>query len=437
MHAATRTTASVLDASPWTAFQIRSWLLIAVTILFDGIDQNLMPATVPALSHGWGIDPRTFATVTALATVAMLLGSAIAGVLSDRIGRRWTLIGATFIYGVAGLAGAGAWDVTSMGVTRVIAGLGLGAALTTAVVSMAEHTPTRKRGIAIASAMLGVPIGGIVAGAAGALLIPTHGWQAVYLVGGSLPVVLAALYVVLLPETPAFLRLQPGDGLARYFRRMGVPMPEEIAPGAAIVGPPRGSPLALLSPDLRRNTLLLWAGFFCSLLISYHVIAWLPALMARSGASDAMASASLSYLSIGSLTGGISASFLVYFLGSRISMVGGAAASLLVGLWLAFTFDAAPTGAATLAVLPTLLIGVSIINTLFYTILPNVYPEPVRGVGIGIGMAMGRLGAVASAYIGAWGLGGGGARFFGVVVVAGLIALLSFGLVDKHQPKGR
>lgn len=431
------TTANVLDASPWTPFQIRSWILIAITILFDGMDQNLLAATVPALSRAWSVDPRSFATVTALATVAMLMGSVIAGVLSDRLGRRWTLIGATLLYGVAGLAGAGAWGVTSMGATRFVAGLGLGAALTTAVVSMAEHTPTRKRGIAIASAMLGVPIGGIVTGAMGALLIPTHGWQAVYLLGGVLPIVLAMLYILLLPETPAFLRLRDGRGLARYFQKMGVPMPEEIAPGVAVVGPPRGSPLVLLSPELRRNTLLLWAGFFCSLLISYHVIAWLPALMARSGASDAMASASLSYLSIGSLTGGIAASFLVYFLGSRISMVGGAAASLLVGLWLALTFDAAPSGATTLLVLPTLLIGVSIINTLFYTILPNVYPENVRGVGIGIGMAVGRLGAVASAYIGAWGLGGGGARFFGVVVVAGLVALVSFGLVDKHQPRGR
>jgi AAHS family 4-hydroxybenzoate transporter-like MFS transporter len=434
---ASMTMANLLDAYPWTGYQIRNWLLIAVTVLFEGIDQNLLAVTMPILSRTWMVEPRSFATVTALGTVAILMGSAIAGISSDRIGRRWTLIGATFCYGVATLMSAGAWNVESMGATRFLAGLGLGAALTTAVVSMAEHTPTRKRGIAIALALLGVPLGGIVAGAMGAMLIAAHGWQSVYALGGVMPIVLALFYIAFLPETPAFLRLRDGKGLERYSRKMGVLLLREITTQSVAARAQRGNPLALLAPGLRRNTLLLWAGFFSSLLVSYHVIAWLPALMAQSGATDAVASASLSYVSMGSLAGGISAALLVYFLGSRISMIGGAAASLLVGIWLAFTFDGAPCGAATLWILPMLLIGLSIVNTLFYTILPNVYPENMRGVGIGIGMAMGRLGAVASAYTGAWGLGGGGARFFGVVAVAGLIALVCFGLIDRHQPKAR
>lgn len=431
------TATGVLDASPWTAFQIRSWCLIALTVLFDGVDQNLLAVTVPALSRQWDIDPRAFATVTALATFAMLIGSGVAGIINDRFGRRWTLIVSTLIYGLAGLAGAAAWDVTSMGVTRIVAGLGLGAALTTAVVSVAEHTPTRKRGVVIVVTMLGVPFGGILAGAMGALLIPVQGWQSVYLLGGGLPVLLALAYLIWLPETPAYLWLKQSDALGRYFAKMGVAVPNDLAPDTTLTTEPRGNPLALLGPDYRRNTLLLWAGFFSTLLASYHVIAWMPALMAQSGASDALASASLSYIGIGSLCAGIAAPFLVYYVGSRISMAGGAILTVVVALWLAFTFDMAPTGVGTLAVLPLVLVGVSVINGLFFAILPNVYPDNIRGVGIGIGMAMGRLGAVTSAYVGAWGLGGGGGRFFGVVAAAGLVALFAFTLITKHQPKGR
>jgi MFS family permease len=71
-----------------------------------------MASTCEPLSVSEVIDARPWSSfIAAMATVAMVLGSSVAGIVNDWIGRRWSLIGSTALFGIAGVFGALAPDL--------------------------------------------------------------------------------------------------------------------------------------------------------------------------------------------------------------------------------------------------------------------------------------------------------------------------------------
>src|SRR3954463_11579744 len=121
---ALRSTESVDDA-PWTAYQ--KWLvcLTAVTIVFDGMDNQLLGITIQAFIADWHVPRSAFAPVVSLGYAGMMLGGAIAGFAGDRIGRRAALLGCIAIFGVCTLFAAFVNSLAALTVLRFVTGLGL------------------------------------------------------------------------------------------------------------------------------------------------------------------------------------------------------------------------------------------------------------------------------------------------------------------------
>ena len=71
------------------------WLvaLTALTIVFDGIDNQLMGVAIPTVMREWGVPRSAFAPVISLGYLGMMAGGAIAGLVGDRLGRRTALLG--------------------------------------------------------------------------------------------------------------------------------------------------------------------------------------------------------------------------------------------------------------------------------------------------------------------------------------------------------
>ena len=67
-----------LDEGRWSAYQ--KWLvaLSALTIVFDGIDNQLLGVAIPSLMREWGASRAAFAPVASLSLFGMMVGGAIA-----------------------------------------------------------------------------------------------------------------------------------------------------------------------------------------------------------------------------------------------------------------------------------------------------------------------------------------------------------------------
>ena len=213
----------MLDEGRWGGYQKLLVAGTALTIILDGLDNQLLGAAVPALMREWGQARRAFDPVLASGMVGMMVGGATGGFIGDRIGRRVALLGSVVAFGMLTVLIAFAGDVTTLGILRFLAGLGLGGAMPNAAALSSEYVPRRHRPFAVTLTVVCIPLGGTLAGLMGAQILPRYGWRVLFLVGGVVPLVLAAILWRVLPESPRYLarHRQRWPELASLLRRLG------------------------------------------------------------------------------------------------------------------------------------------------------------------------------------------------------------------------
>ncbi|MDO8680280.1 MAG: MFS transporter [Acidobacteriota bacterium] len=394
---------------PWTGRQKLLVGLVASTVVLDGADNQLLGITIPALMGEWAVSRAAFAPVLASGLIGMLIGGAAAGLIGDRLGRKRALLGSVVMFGVLTLAAAAANGPIALAVLRFLAGLGLGGAMPNAAALAAEFVPRNRRALAVTLTIVCVPVGGILAAALSEPLLPHLGWRGLFALGGVVPVVLAGVLTVVLPESPVFIEAQ-----ARQVER-------------ASIG-------ALFAPALRRDTIGLWIAFFANLLAVYCCFNWVPAMLAGAG-FGATASRGLLAFNLGGVIGAFGGAAFVTRYGSRPTLLSLAASAVAVALVMAAMPIAASAPVAAIGMLALLGCLLNTVQIAMYSLAVHVYPTSVRATGIGWALAFGRSGGVFSSYTGEWALAAGGsAAFFGVIAAAMAAVYGALATVRRHMP---
>jgi len=433
--------APLLDQGKWTSYQKRILFFVALVMMFDGVDAQVLSLSLSTIAGEWGVGRAAFAPVLGCSFIAMALGTAAGGVLGDRIGRKWTLVASAATFGAMTILSALANDVLFLGVCRVVASLGMGAAMPNVTAMLAEYTPLRRRSLALAIGMSALPFGGIVVGLLGAQVLPLLGWRSFFVIAGCGPVLLALALVPCVPESLRFLvsrGMNPQRCLS-IIRRLGHPVAAvaTLQDSGERATQERTSLRTLLASEYGGDTLVLAVAFFTVILSSYLMFTWSPSLFAEAGYSVGMASASMSIFSLGGLIGGVGGGWLFSRLGSRrtvLLMSAGAVACCL-------TLMATPLRpeANTLPVIAAalLLLGLCVPGTqaTIFVLAAQIFPTSMRASGVGLPAAFGRTGAVLSAFVGPWVLAGTGARFFGFLAVMMAVALITLALLRGHIPQ--
>src|SRR5215831_12954698 len=89
-----------LDAAPWTPYQKLLVFATATTIVFDGLDNQLLGAAIPSLMREWSLTRPAFVPAQTAGMIGMMIGGAIGGVIGDRLGRRIALLGSVVSFGL-------------------------------------------------------------------------------------------------------------------------------------------------------------------------------------------------------------------------------------------------------------------------------------------------------------------------------------------------
>ena len=429
---------ALLDEGHWSGYQKLLVGATALTIIFDGLDNQLLGAAIPALMREWALPRAAFASVLAAGLFGMMIGGFIGGYVGDRIGRRLALLGSVVSFGALTVLVSFAGDVTTLTALRFLAGLGLGGAMPNAAALASEYVPLRRRPFAVTMTIVCIPLGGTLAGFTGALILPEYGWRALFLVGGGVPLLLAALLWKVLPESPRYLARQQArwPELAALLKRLG----HDVRPDAVFIDShekavARASVGSLFVSEFRRDTLALCAAFFFCLLSVYTGTNWVPALLSGAGFGVDVANYGLTAFNLGGVVGAILGALIFARLGSRVTMLAMTAGAIAGCLLLA----SVPIGEqSTFVVLGMLAWTGGLINavqTTMYALAAHVYPAAIRATGVGTAVAVGRVGGVASGYAGAWALEYGPSQMFGLISVTLGVVFAALAFVRSHIPR--
>ena len=429
----------VLNNAPWGAYQRWLVFLTATTIVFDGIDNQLLGIVIPTLMREWGVPRSVFAPLVSLGYLGMMIGGAVAGVAGDRFGRRTALLVSMAMFGVMTLAAASASGPASLAWMRLLAGIGLGGAIPNAAALAAEFVPLRQRPIAVTLTIVCVPLGATIAGLLGIRVLPVIGWRMLFVAGGVIPLVMAAVLVRLLPESPRFLARHPDRWLelVRLLVRIGHP----VNAAAHFIDSTertveRTSVRVLFNREYRRDTIALWAAFFSCLLAVYCGFSWLTSLLSGAGFSPSTANTGITAFNLGGVAGALLGGVAIARAGSRVSMLSMSALAVIAALVLSQMTITPASGALSIIALLTLLGGmINGVQTTMFALAAHVYPGPIRATGVGTVVSFGRVGAILSGYAGSWAIGyRGSASFFALIAVAMLATFVALAVVKRHVP---
>jgi AAHS family 4-hydroxybenzoate transporter-like MFS transporter len=433
---------AAIDEGQWTGYQKLLIFGTALTIILDGVDNQLLPNAVPTLIREWGRPRADFITALSIGPFGMMIGGLVGGMLGDRLGRRTALLGSVVAFAVLTLAIAFVNSIEMLATLRFLAGVGLGGAMPNAATLASEYVPRRQRPFAVTLTIVCIPLGGAIAGELAARVIPAYGWRTLFILGGLIPVVLALVLWKVLPESPRYLakRRERWPELTRTMRRIGHDVPADVEYTEAAAGAPVKSTSigSLFGPNFVRDTVALCASFFFCLMVNYVVILLLPAMLTADdvGFTQPAASRALAMSNYGGVAGAILGALVIQRLGSRITMLGMSAAAIVSALVLSGTrID--PSDTLFLMVMLLLTGGLlNAVQTTMYALAAHVYPTEIRSTGVGFAVAIGRIGNVLAGYVGAYALDNGGppGYFTSMAILMGIV-LLSLAAVRRHVPK--
>ncbi len=188
-------TVSAIDRTPWwNSLSRAQWnTLLASNLgwLFDGYETYALIITVGVALRQL-LEPTQFAQipfyaglVIALTLLGWGVGGLIAGVLTDYLGRKRTMILAIAAYSVMTGLSAFAWNWESFAVLRFLVGVAIGSEWVTGASIVAELWPDRARGKGVGLMQCGLGIGFFVASFVWLFIGPLGptAWRYMFLLG--------------------------------------------------------------------------------------------------------------------------------------------------------------------------------------------------------------------------------------------------------------
>jgi len=386
-----------LERLPVAWWHTRMRLIVGSATFFDAFDAIAIAYVLPVLIPLWRLAPAEIGAMISIGYAGQALGSLFFGWLGERIGRIPTAVITIAIFSVTSLGCAFAWSYASLLVIRFLQGFGLGGETPVMHAYINEFAKAQGRARFTLVYQLPFPLGLHTAALAGWLIIPTLGWQWMFVIG-AVPAVLALWLRRLLPESPRWLasrgRFDEADQVLRGIEyeiaqrggRALPPIPDDVPPV------PRSTtrPADLFKGIYLRRTLTLWSLWFCTYLVGYGLTGWLPSIYKTQyhlSAPDALGYSLISAL-VGTL-GSIAVAFLIDVTGRKPWFT---AALLLASVPLFLLWNAAGMAPLDVAIrVSACLVCINSVSIALGMFTAENYPAHLRALGGGVAGAWLRI----------------------------------------------
>lgn len=342
-------------------------LLCFAIAIFEGFDLQSMGVAAPRMRAEFMLDNGQMAWAFSAAILGTLPGAILGGRFADIVGRKKILIFSILLFGIMSLLTAYAANFSLLLLIRFCTGLGMGGALPMMITLASEAVSDKYKGTAVSIMYSGIPFGGLLTSVVAMSLAGDAEWRHIFYIGGIAPILLIPLIMRFLPESNDYLQRKVQAQKTMPFLEV------------------------LFAKERRMSTIQLWVSFFCTLVVLYFLLNWLPLLMGAQGLSKLQAN----YVQMGYNVGGILGSVLMGVLLDKLRM------SFVIKLiYLGILFSLCCLAISpTVALLALSAVGCGLFivggQSALYGLAAMYYPTEMRGTGVGSAVAIGRIGSFA------------------------------------------
>jgi benzoate transport len=435
------TISEVIDSLGVNRFTWSVFFFLGLAMVFDGYDYMVVSYTMPQISAEWALSKVQTGSLSSWSLFGLIIGGACAGIISDKIGRRKTLVYSIAVYSLLTIPIYFSSSFGQFALFRVLAGVGLGACIPVVTTIFSESTPTSRRALFITFGMAWMVLGWVLGGLIPTLLVPHYGWRVCYLIGG-VPFLYAVLLHFRMKESAYWLankgRSREAVDLLAHIESLATGKVTPRDPGALIVPPaPKVvGPRALFSKDYRLITVGIWITYFCGCFNVYGLNAWLPSLMLEKGFKLTSAYALAIANNGAAVIANCSAGFIAEIIGRKPNLI---MSYLLSGCAIIVIAFVEGDFVAILAANIFTGFAVNYAITAVQPLMAEGYPTEFRNTGVSWCQAFGRVGGALAPIVSGviMGMKLGLEMSFLFYVVPAVVGALAAFLFVKRETKGK
>jgi MFS family permease len=197
-----------LDTAGWNRVHTAITAALGIGWLLDAFEVTIVNNVISALRDLWRLTNLEASWILSIWFVGIMVGAYLFGYLADRFGRRRLFLLTLLLYGLFTFATAFAWGYGSFMVLRLLTAVGVGAEYAAINAAISEFIPARHRGKTNATVMNFWSLGAILAALVTLCLLnnlpPDVGWRAAFGFGAVIALC-TGLVRRYIPESPRWL----------------------------------------------------------------------------------------------------------------------------------------------------------------------------------------------------------------------------------------
>jgi len=349
------------------------------------------------------------------------------------------------IFSAATMGASLADDVWQMAAWRLVSGLGFGAAYSTAITLTGDWLPDRWRSVGVTTISVGTPAGGTVVGALAPTLVEEFGWRGTFVGIGGGTMLMVVLIVLVLRESPAYLLAKGRAQAAHAVAAKVIDGPFELVAERHTTDGGGGTIGVFHSSHFRLN-LGIGIAFAAAAMVAYAMLNWGTTFLTAKGFPFEEASYAVSIGGITSMAASILAGLLVHRFGSRAVFLAIATGLVMTLIALALkmeTMSNAPGWNERLLVIALYGLAAALFSAAIasmYAVMTHAFPSACRSAGIGFGIFVARVGAIAGSGLGGTliDMGKGSLLpYFGTLIAVSALVFAAPLIIDRHVPPAR
>jgi sugar porter (SP) family MFS transporter len=385
--------ATLAETSPHLdfAYLLRIAATASLGGLLFGFDIAIITGAGPFLTAAFHLNDWSLGLAFSSLLFGCVIGSAVAGRVTDLLGRRKLLLWVALAFALTSVATGVAPDFRTFLIARFLGGIAVGAVSVLSPMYIAEVAPPDLRGRLGALYQFSIILGILGSYAINYLLrnAGTSNWRWMFLTG-TVPALLFFLLLLSAPETPRFLALshRAPEALQLLTRLVGLEHAQaELKEIQASLAHKRGRWRDLLDPHLRPALIV---GFCLAILIHVSgintIIDYAPAIFTAAGWKIDAALFSTLIVGATNFVFTVASFWMIDRFGRRpLYIVGSLGMTLaLIGLAVMCYLDRFSGPAVLVLILAYLACFAACIGPVFWTLVPEIFPNHIRGTAMTI-----------------------------------------------------